>query len=119
VPEARCLRKNLDAMSRDEASEKYAAALSRQWMEAEPEAVGTLYVDGHVRDYHGGKTKLPRKYVSRQRLCVLGTTDYWVNDKSGRPFFAIDKVVDCGLLAALRDDLVPRLLREVPNQPTP
>ena len=119
VPEVRCLRKKLDAMSRDEASEKYAAALSRQWMEAEPEAIGTLYVDGHVRVYHGSKTKLPRKYVSRQRLCLRGTTDYWVNDKHGRPFFVIDKVVDSGLIAALREDIVPRLLREVPNQPTP
>jgi len=119
VPEVRCLRKKLDDLSRDEASEKYAAALSRQWMEAQPEAIGTLYVDGHVRVYHGSKTKLPRKYVSRQRLCLRGTTDYWVNDKHGRPFFVIDKVVDSGLIAALRDDIVPRLLREVPNQPTP
>ena len=119
VPEVRCLRKKLDAMSRDEAAEKWAAALSRQWMEADPEAVGTLYVDGHVRIYHGSKTKLPRKYVSRQRLCLRGTTDYWVNDQSGRPFFVIDKVVDSGLIAALREDIVPRLLREVPGQPTP
>ena len=119
VPEVRCLRKKLDDMSRDEASEKYAAALSRQWMEAEPEAIGTLYVDGHVRVYHGSKTKLPRKYVSRQRLCLRGTTDYWVNDRHGRPFFVIDKVVDSGLIAALREDIVPRLLREVPGQPTP
>jgi len=118
VPEVRCLRKKLDAMSRGGAAEKWAAALSRQWMEADPQAVGTLYVDGHVRVYHGAKTKLPRKYVSRQRLCLRGTTDYWVNDAKGRPFFVIDKVVDSGLLAALREDIVPRLLREVPAQPT-
>lgn len=48
-----------------------------------------------------------------------GSTDYWVNDRHGRPFFVIDKVVDSGLVAALRDDIVPQLLREVPNQPTP
>ena len=119
VPEVRCLRRKLDAMSRDEAAEKWAAALCLQWMEADPEAVGTLYVDGHVRIYHGSKTRLPRKYVSRQRLCLRGTTDYWVNDQSGRPFFVIDKVVDSGLIAALREDIVPRLLREVPGQPTP
>ena len=118
IPEVRCLRKKLDAMSRDGASEKWAAALSRQWMEADPEAVGTLYIDGHVRVYHGNKTKLPRKYVSRQRLCLRGTTDYWVNDLTGKPFFVIDKVVDSGLIAALREDIVPRLLRDVPGQPT-
>lgn len=117
VPEVRCLRKKLDELSRDGASERWAAELARQWMDSDPQAVGTLYVDGHVRVYHGGKTKLPRKYVARQRLCLRGTTDYWVNDRSGRPFFVIDKVVDSGLIAALRRDLVPRLLREVPGQP--
>lgn len=116
VPEVRCLRAKLDALSQGQAAEKWAAALSREWMEADPEAVGVLYVDGHVRVYHGSKTKLPRKYVSRQRLCLRGTTDYWVNDQIGRPFFVIDKVVDSGLLAALREDIVPRLLREVPGQ---
>jgi len=118
VPEVRCLRNKLDAMSRDGASERWAAALARQWMECDPQAVGTLYVDGHVRVYHGGKTKLPRKYVARQRLCLRATTDYWVNDATGRPFFVIDKVVDSGLIAALRQDIVPRLLREVPGQPS-
>jgi prepilin-type processing-associated H-X9-DG protein len=28
-------------------------------MEADPEAVGTLYVDGHVRVYHGKNTASP------------------------------------------------------------
>jgi hypothetical protein len=32
-----------------------------------------------VRVYHGDQTKLPRRYVSRERLCLRGTTDYWVN----------------------------------------
>jgi transposase len=110
--------KSSGAMSRDGASEKWAAALSRQWMAVDPEAVGTLYIDGHVRVYHGSKTKLPRKYVSRQRLCLRGTTDYWVNDLTSKPCFVIDKVVASGLIDALREDIVPRLLREVPGQPT-
>ena len=118
VPEVRCLRAKLDALSQNSAAEKWMAALSSQWMHQEPEAVGTLYVDGHVRVYHGSKTPLPRKYVSRQRLCLRGTTDYWVNDHSGLPFFVIDKVADPGLIEVLRQEIVPRLLREVPGQPT-
>ncbi len=118
VPEVRCLRAKLDALSHNDAAEKWMAALSCQWMKEEPEAVGTLYVDGHVRVYHGSKTALPRKYVSRQRLCLRGTTDYWVNDHSGLPFFVIDKVVDPGLVKVLRQEIVPRLLREVPSQPS-
>jgi prepilin-type processing-associated H-X9-DG protein len=31
------------------AADRWAAHLCRQWMQASPEAVGALYVDGHVR----------------------------------------------------------------------
>jgi len=117
-PQMRCLRRKLDELSAGEGAQQWAAQLSQDWMSAEPEAVGTLYVDGHVRVYHGALTKLPRKYVARERLCLRGSTDYWVNDARGRPFFVVERVVDAGLLEVLRTDIVPRLLREVPHPPS-
>jgi hypothetical protein len=116
-PEARCLRKKMDALSAGNAAEIWALHLSKRWMEADPEAAGTLYVDGHVRVYHGSLTKPPRRYVSRQRLCLRGTTDYWVNDAVGQPFFMVEKPIDPGMLKTLEQDIVPRLLQDVPNQP--
>ena len=62
--------------------------------------------------------RLPKRYVSRQRLCLRGTTDYWVNDVLGQPFFAVERPIDHGLLEALHSDIVPRLLKDVPGQPT-
>jgi len=118
IPEVRCLRKKLDTLSDNNAAEEWAAHLSRQWMHNDPDAAGTLYVDGHVRVYNGKQTKPPRRYVSRSRLCLRGITDYWVNDAIGRPFFVVEKTIDPGMLNVLRDDIVPRLLREVPGQPT-
>ena len=118
VPEVRCLRRKLAALSLDDGPSKWAGILSRDWLEAAPEVAGALYVDGHVRLYHGSQTALPKRYVSRQRLCLRGTTDYWVNDVLGRPFFAIERPIDHGLLEALRSDIVPRLLEDVPGQPT-
>jgi len=118
APEVRCLRQKMDELSADQGSERWAAHLSKYWMEQEPESVGALYIDGHVRVYHGKLTELPRRYVSRERLCLRGITDYWVNDAIGRPFFVIEKQVDPGLLATLRNDIVPRLLKDVPDQPS-
>lgn len=118
IPEVRCLRKKLNDMSTGNEAEKWAAHLSRYWMEADSKSAGTLYIDGHVRLYHGELTKLPRRYVSRERLCLRGTTDYWVNDAIGRPFFVVAKTVDPGLLQTLRSDIIPRLLNDIPNQPT-
>jgi len=118
VPEVRCLRNKMDEMSAGNSAEIWAAHLSRQWMQADPDAAGVLYVDGHVRVYHGNLTKLPRRYVSREKLCLRGNTDYWVNDAIGRPFFVVEKVVDAGLLDTLRKDIVPRLIHDVPGQPS-
>jgi hypothetical protein len=118
VPEVRCLRKKLSQLSRDNVPQAWAGLLSRQWLQTAPELTGTLYVDGHVRLYHGKQTELPRRYVSRQRLCLRGTTDYWVNDALGLPFFAVERPIDHGILEALKSNIVPRLLQDVPRQPS-
>jgi transposase len=118
VPEVRCLRHKLAALSIDDGPKKWAGLLSQDWLKAEPELAGALYVDGHVRLYHGNQTALPKRYISRQRLCLRGTTDYWVNDILGRPFFAVERPIDQGLLEVLQNEIVPRLLKEVPGQPT-
>jgi hypothetical protein len=87
-------------------------------MAEDPHGAGTLYVDGHVRVYHGAAARLPRHYVSRQRLCLRATTDYWVNGKEGQPFFVVHRPVDPGLLKVLEEEIIPRLEKEVPHQPT-
>ena len=98
--------------------DKWEKELSNYWMEEDPDVAGTLYIDGHVRVYRGGKTKLPKRFVSREKLCLRGVTDYWVNDATGRPFFVINKVINEGMLTTIRKDIVPRLLIDVPGQPS-
>lgn len=117
IPEARCLRNKIASMGKDDAGERWAAHLLKYWLEDDSKAAGFLYIDGHIRVYHGRLTKPPRRYVSRERLCLRGTTDYWVNDAIGQPFFVVEKQIDPGLLKTLSDDIVPRLLANVPNQP--
>lgn len=117
IAEVRCLRKKLGVLSSNEAAVKWGEILSRKWMEEEPELAGVLYIDGHVRLY-GGKEKLPKQFVSRQKLCLKGVMDYWVNDMFGQPFFVIRKDINPGMLKVLKNDIVPRLLDEVPNQPS-
>lgn len=116
IPEVRTMRAKLSLLAQGGVQE-WSAQLSQAWMEADPELAGRLYVDGHVRVYHGAQTPLPKRYVSRERLCLRGTTDYWVNDKEGKPFFVISRAPNEGLIAVLREQIVPRLLKEVPGQP--
>jgi hypothetical protein len=119
IPEVRTLRQKITQLcSEDGLAERWSNALAKQWMAEEPDCAGVFYADGHVRVYHGKLTNLPRRYVARERLCLRGTTDYWVNAMDGRPFFVLSCAVDPGLLTVLREQIVPRLKADVPNQPT-
>lgn len=118
VPEVRTLRAKITEMASTGNPEGWMKELSKTWMENDPEAAGYLYVDGHVRVYHGDDAILPRRYVSRDRLCLRGTTDYWVNDALGRPFFVVSKAVSDGLADTLLKDIVPELLSSIPGQPS-
>ena len=118
IPEVKTLRSKLTAICEDEkAIVNWTEQLTRHWFNARPDLAGVLYVDGHVSVYYGGKTPLPRRYVSRLRLCMRGSSFYYVNDVMGQPFFAVEQVVDEGLLKTLRNIIVPKLLEMVPNQP--
>jgi hypothetical protein len=118
IPEVRTLRQKLQGLGQEEKVAAWAGQLSRQWMAEDPQSAGSLYVDGHVRPYHGWAARLPKHYVSRQRLCLRATTDYWVNAMDGRPFFVVHRPVDPGLLKVLEEEIVPRLEQEVPHQPS-
>jgi len=118
APEVRTLREKIATLAEGGQPGEWMRELSRRWMEADPGEAGYLYVDGHVRVYHGTDAHLPRRYVSREKLCLRGTTDYWINDALGRPFFVISQAVTDGLAATLLDQIVPELLASVPGQPS-
>ncbi len=117
IPEVRTLRAKIKTMANIGDPSGWSRELAMMWMEDNPELAGTLYVDGHVRVYHGKQTKLPKRYVAREKLCLRGVTDYWVNDALGQPFFVVSQTISSGMLSSLRKDIVPRLLKEVPEQP--
>ena len=57
--------------------------------------------------------------MSRERLRLRGTTDDWINDALGRPFFVVSKAITSVLGDALLKDMVPQRLENVPRQPVP
>ena len=118
IPEVKTLRNKLKILSEQGRTSEWSAQLCEDWMQASPQDSSVLYVDGHVRVYHGEQTQLPRHYVARERLCLRATTDYWVNALGGKPFFVINEAVDPGLVKVLSKEIVPRLLRDVPGQPS-
>jgi hypothetical protein len=119
IPEVKTLRDKIGLLGDDlTRTAAWSSKLARDWMAHDVTAAGVLLIDGHIRVYHGELANLPRRYVSRERLCLRGTTDYWVNALDGQPFFCVTKAIDPGLQKVIKEDIVPRLLTDVPGQPT-
>ena len=118
IPEVKTIRKKIACLSQNEQPDKWLSRLSKDWMVNAPDLAGVLYIDGHEEVYYGKKNKLPRRYISRLRLAMRGTTDYWVNDKLGQPFFSVSKHVSGSMIETIKQDIIPRLEKDVPNQPT-
>ena len=119
-PEVKTLRAKIAHFCAAEGrAAQWQGQLSKDWMAAsspeDPGLAGLYYADGHVRVYHGDLTPLPRRYLTRLRLCMRGTTDFWVNGLGGEPFFVITQTVNPGLVAMLREQIVPRLLSDAPQ----
>jgi hypothetical protein len=118
IPEVKTLRGRIADFCNNVDIENWTSQLSRDWMKADDRLEGVLYVDGHVNLYYGNEVAMPKRYVSRMRLCMSGSTDYWVNNQLGQPFFVLHKTINDGLIKTLREDIIPRLNIKVPHQPS-
>lgn len=118
APEVRTLREKVRLLADEGKPEPWGGALCERWMQSAPDEASLLYIDGHVRIYHGAQTQLPRHYVARQRLCLRATTDYWVNAMDGQPFLVVNQAIDPGLIKVIEQEILPRLAQAVPGQPS-
>jgi transposase len=107
APEVKTLRRKLTRLSQAGKAAQLGRALAEERVAARGDALGFLYVDGHVRVYHG-KHPLPKTHVARMRLSMPATSDYWVNDAQGDPLLVITAEANAGLVKML-----PGLLEQV------
>jgi transposase len=108
APEVKTLRRRLTRLAAHHCAEQLGAELARLRVDQRGHLMGFLYVDGHVRAYHGQRAISSKAYVARRHLAMPASTDYWINDRTGDPLLVITGEVDAALTKAL-----PRLLREV------
>ena len=116
IPEVRTLRAKLKLLCQDWGQAmRWNAELAKDWIAHLDSSEQYFYCDGHVRVYHGDQTKLPRHHVAREKLCLRATVDYWINAMDGQPFLYVNKEVDPGLIATLKQDVIPWLEASVPK----
>lgn len=109
APEMKTVRRKLGELAGRGQAREFARAFTGRWAEQAPDALGYLYIDGHVRPYHGRTHALPKTHVQRRRLCMPATTDYWVNDANGEPLMFVTAPANDGLLAMMEQELLPEI----------
>ena len=107
APEVKTLRRKLARLAAQGRAAELGRALARLRVAARGHAVGFLYVDGHVRAYHGGR-EIPKTHVARMRLSMPASTDYWVHDAASEPLFVVPTEANRGMVESL-----PGILAEV------
>ena len=107
IPEVKTLRRKLTHLALKSGSHALGREMAQRRIAERGHLLGFLYVDGHVRAYHGTR-KIAKTYMTRARTAGPGTTDYWINDQQGDPLF----VVTADANAAMTRMLVP-ILEEI------
>ena len=109
VPEVKTLRRKLGELAERQHAHAFHRGLAAHWIAQDQAAIGFLYVDGHVRPYHGKQHRLPETHVARRRLCLPATTDFFVNAQDAAPVFLVTAPANEKLLRMLRTAVLPEL----------
>jgi transposase len=107
APEVKTLRRKLTELASHAKGAELQAALGAHHVKARPEAVGFLYLDGHVRVYSETRL-LPKTHISRMRIAGPATEETWVGDSDGDPVMVITAAPSQSLAAELHR-LLPEL----------
>jgi transposase len=100
APEVKTLRRKLSRLAALGGAVEFGRMLAARRVATHGSALGFLYIDGHVRVYHGEHT-IPKAHVTRMRIAMPATTDYWVNDARGDPLFVVTAEANAGMVKML------------------
>jgi hypothetical protein len=116
APEVSTIRRRLAELTEAGQAGELMAGLARRHVDTHPDVVGFVYIDGHVRAYHGTR-KLPKAHVARMRISMPATLETWIADANGDPIFAVIAPPSASTAAEVRR-LLPELKQLVGGRRT-
>ena len=66
APEVKTLRRKLWELAARRQATRFSQRLAERWVREQADALGWLYIDGHVRPYYGTAHRLPAAWVARR-----------------------------------------------------
>jgi hypothetical protein len=110
--EVKTIRRKLVEIARRGLAAEFHRGLAKRRAEKYAEEVATLYVDGHVRAYHG-KHRIGKTYLTRNKSVMRGETDYWVHLRNGQPLLVVHDAANGAFAEVLRTQVLPEIRRAV------
>ena len=106
--EVKTVRRKLSEVGAHGKAAELHRRLARRRAEERSSELATLYVDGHVRAYHG-KRRVSKTHISRLKRVMRAETDYWVQPAGTPPLLVVHDSVDASFRDALRDQVLPEI----------
>ena len=100
APAVKTLRRKLTELVQQNGAVLFQELLVKRWVEQAVVATSYLYVDGHMKAYHG-KRKLAECWNSQRRMPLPGMLAHFVNDLQGRPLLFVTEEANVTLAKAM------------------
>ena len=100
APEVKTVRRKFAHLAAMGRGKQLMEELARRRIAEDGDRVAFLYVDGHVREYHGKFPLFEAKKAQRQ-VVTRAATDTWVHDAQGEPLLVVTSEVNAKLTQVL------------------
>jgi hypothetical protein len=88
IPQVEYFREKIKQITDQCRCDRLHSVLFEDWVKSMGDDT-FFYIDGHVRVYSGELAHLPKHFVSREKLCLSATVEYYVNNFQGLPLMVI------------------------------
>ncbi len=88
APEVKTVRRKQGQLAARGLAADLQEAMARRHLAEHEQAAAVLYVDGHVRTYHGTR-KIQKTHVSRLRFPAPATVETWICHAQGDPVWVV------------------------------
>lgn len=102
LPETKTLARKLVELAARKLAGTFMAQMAERRIRANRDACAVLYVDGHVRQYHG-RRRVSKRFVTRRGLAAPAIEDWWVHDAQCSPVLKIPGRPDRSMVAMIPD----------------
>ena len=100
APEVKTVRRKFTRLAAMGCAGRLMDEVARRRIAEDEDRVAFLYVDGHVREYHGKFPLFQTKKAQRQ-VVTPAATDNWVHDAQGEPLLVVTSEVNAKLTQVL------------------